>query len=251
MSANRAENKCKLARHAQIAFGGRILLHLRGTVPFFTTKGFMKNPIAFGQDLGLSRPHTALLARLKTPEAVQDYITQLEINFEPEGDTCLSVAEVLKQKRAHCIEGAFVAACALWMQGRQPLLMDMQADGDDDHVIAPFVHNGFWGAISKSNHVWLRWRDPVYRSLRELAMSYFHEYTSGARKTLRSYSAPFNLRRHDPALWVSNKEPCWDIAAALDASRHYPLVTPAQAKQLKRRDETELRADKVLEYARP
>ena len=116
-----------------------------------------------------------MLARLRTPIQIQDFVSALPVNFEPDGDTCLSVAGALRGRRAHCIEGAFIAACALWMNGEQPLLMDFQARGDDDHVIALFRQNGLWGAISKSNHIWLRWRDPVYRSPRELAMSYFHE----------------------------------------------------------------------------
>lgn len=210
----------------------------------------IKKRISFGQKLGLSDSQAELLARLQTPEKMQDYIDSgLSINRELKGDTCLSVSEVLKQKHAHCIEGAFVAACALWMQGQPPLLMDMKAEGDDDHVITLFRHKGFWGAISKSNHVWLRWRDPVYRTLRELAMSYFHEYTADPRKTLRSYSASFDLRRHDPKLWVTNPESCWDMAEALDESRHYPLITPAQAKRLRPRDKIEVCAGKLLQYA--
>jgi hypothetical protein len=208
-----------------------------------------RDPIAFGQTLGLARQQASLLARLNTPEKIQDFITALPINTEDGGDTCLSVAGVLNQKRAHCIEAAFVAAASLWMQGRLPLLMDLKASGDDDHVIALFRRRGCWGAISKSNHVWLRWRDPVYRSLRELAISYFHEYTADERKTLRSYSVSFDLRKQDPALWVSNSEHCWEIAAALDSIRHYSLLTPAQARNLRPRDSMEQAADKLLEFA--
>jgi hypothetical protein len=209
----------------------------------------MDKNISFGQKLGLSRSHASLLARLNTPEKIQDYITGLANNEEKGGDTCLSVREVLRQRQAHCIEGAFVAACALWIGGRPPLLMDMKASGDDDHVVALFRHRGHWGAISKSNHIWLRWRDPIYRSLRELSMSYFHEYTTKKRKTLRSYSVSFDLRRLDPALWVTHPGPCWDVALALDGSRHYDLVTPAQARRLRLRDKMEICADRILEYA--
>ena len=134
-----------------------------------------KKHISFGQKLGLSREEAATLARLRTPEKIQDYICSLKINKELKGDTCLSVREVLRHQHAHCIEGAFVAAAALWMHGQPPLLMDMKAKGDDDHVVTLFRHRGYWGAISKSNHVWLRWRDPGYRSLREMTVSYFHE----------------------------------------------------------------------------
>lgn len=205
--------------------------------------------VSFGQKLGLTRSQAAALTSLNTPEKIQDYVSGLKINAEHGGDTCLSVTEVLQQKHAHCIEGAFVAACAFWLNGRPPLLMDMKATGDDaDHVVALFRRRGFWGGISKSNHVWLRWRDPVYRTLRELAMSYFHEYTLGVQKTLRSYSVSFDLRRQDPSLWVTNKENCWEVAAALDETRHYALITPSQARNLRPRDKMEMTADKLVEH---
>lgn len=207
--------------------------------------------IARGVKLGLSPEHATILARLRTPEQVQDFVSALPVNFEPEGDTCLSVGEVLRQRRAHCIEGAFVAACALWINGGRPLLMDFQAIGDDDHVVAIFQRGRYWGAISKSNHVWLRWRDPIYRSLRELAMSYFHEYVKGAKKTLWKYSRPFDLSRRDPREWVTNAKDCWDVAEALDLSPHFPLITRAQAKRLRRRDTLELQAGQFVEYAAP
>ena len=116
-----------------------------------------------GMGLGLSRGAATKLARLRTPERIQDFISAIPINFEPEGDTTLSVAEVLKQNRAHCFEGALVAACALYQSGQPPLLMDMSACEDDDHVLAIFRRGGCWGAISKGNSVWLRFRDPIYR----------------------------------------------------------------------------------------
>ncbi|HJQ60080.1 MAG TPA: hypothetical protein VJ890_24460, partial [Vineibacter sp.] len=120
--------------------------------------------------LGLSPAQYRTLQRLRTPERIQDFVTALPTNFELNGDTALSVRRTLAEGHAHCLEGAFVAACALWIAGEPPLLMDLQADAsDDDHVVALFRRGGGWGAISKSNHVWLRWRDPIYRSLRELA----------------------------------------------------------------------------------
>lgn len=202
--------------------------------------------------LGLSREHAATLAALNTPEKIQDFVVALPTNFEPEGDTCLSVAETLRQRKAHCIEGAFVAACALWIGGEPPLLMDFQSGGgDDDHVIALFRHGRCWGAISKSNHIWLRWRDPVYRSLRELAMSYFHEYVLGPKKTLRRYSRPFDLRRFEADAWVTSRDNCWDVAEAVDLTRHYPLLTAAQARRLKPRDPTEVKAGKITQFTAP
>ena len=150
--------------------------------------------IRLAQQRGLSLAAARTLARLSTPKAIQDFLVDFPQNFEPEGDTARSVEQTLQHRRAHCIEGAMVAAFALWLQGHPPLLLDFSAHQDMDHVIAPFRVNGKWGAISKTNYVCLRWRDPVYRSVRELAMSYFHEYAKGPRKTLRSYSRPFDLR---------------------------------------------------------
>lgn len=204
-----------------------------------------------GLKLGLARSEARALARLRTPEDVQDFVTGLPTNFEPDGDTCWSVIEALRRGQAHCIEGAFVAACALWLQGQPPLLMDFVARGDDDHVVALFRRGRCWGAISKSNHIWLRWRDPIYRNLRELALSYFHEYVLGAQKTLRWYSRPLDLRRVDPGLWVTNGTDCWEVAEALDTIRHFPLMTPAQARRLRPRDAMEVRAGTLLEYPAP
>ena len=201
--------------------------------------------------LGLAPRHARRLAALDTPERIQDFVTALPTNFEPGGDTCLSVAEALRQNRAHCIEGAFVAACALWIHGQPPLLMDFQADSDDDHVVALFRRGGCWGAISKSNHIWLRWRDPVYRSLRELAMSWFHEYVRGPRKTVRRYSVAIDLRRFDPARWVTATDDCFDIAEKVDSVRHYEMVTLAQSRRLKRRDALERRAGLLVDTKPP
>jgi hypothetical protein len=208
----------------------------------------LKHALAFGLKLGLPHAQAARLAELGRPQRIQDFINAIPINFEPEGDTCLSAAEALRQNRAHCIEAGFIAALALWMHGQPPLLMDLKAKGDDDHVVALFRHRGCWGAISKSNHVWLRWRDPIYRSLRELALSYFHEYVSKRSKTLWSYSVAFDLRRFDPKIWVSGKENCFELAGTLDDARHYALITNAQARNLRHRDPIELRAGKLLDF---
>jgi len=162
------------------------------------------------------------------------------------------VREVLRRRRAHCIEGAMLAACALWVHGEPPLLMDLRAERDYDHVVVLFRRKGHWGAISKTNPPVLRWRDPVYRSLRELAMSYLHEYANDrAQKTLRSYSRPFDLRGLDPEIWVTSSKNCWDVGEAVDEIRHYPLVTKRQARGLRLRDTMERRADALLEHRRP
>ena len=199
-------------------------------------------------DLGLTAEEGRLLRSLRSPRRIQEFIIGLHANFEEEGDTLRSVRGVLKHRKAHCIEAAFVAACALWLNGDPPLLLDLTANKDSDHVIAVFKRGGCWGAISKSNHVWLRWRDPVYRSPRELAMSYFHEYTNRQRKSLRSFSRPVDLRRFPTGMWVTNPEDCWEVGAALCDVPHFRILTPAQARALMPRDATEMRADDLVQY---
>ena len=203
--------------------------------------------------LQLTRSELATLRRLSSPRKIQLFLNAIPANHEENGETVLSVREVLRQRRAHCIEGAFVAACALWLAGEPPLVMHMDcADGDDPHVLAVFRRAGAWGAISKTNGSALRFRDPVYRTLRELAMSYFHEYADRlGRKTLRSHSAAFDLRRIDPVLWVTQEEPCREVDARLAALRHYPLLAPRQERLLTRRDAFERRTAATVEHPRP
>jgi hypothetical protein len=204
------------------------------------------------QDLGLTPAEFALLRRLDTPQKVQDYLYRLKQNFEVGGETCRPVRAVLHTGRAHCIEGAMLAACALWVHGEPPLLLDMRAVRDFDHVVALFRRRGRWGAISKTNGIALRWRDPVYRTLRELAMSYFHEYTNRRdHKTLREYSLPFDLRRIDPAVWVSGQKNAWTVAESLDALRHFPLMDGHHLRAVVRRDPFERRVSLLLQYRRP
>jgi hypothetical protein len=198
--------------------------------------------------IGLTDEEGAVLRALSTPEDIQQFVIGLHANFEEEGDTLRSVRGVLRHRKAHCIEAALTAACALWLQGLPPLLLDLTAKGDSDHVIAVFRRGTGWGAISKSNHVWLRWRDPVYRSPRELVMSYFHEYTNRQRKSLRSYSLPLDLRRFPTADWVTSEDDCWEVGAALCDIRHFRILTRAQERRLLPRDDTELRADELVQY---
>ena len=204
------------------------------------------------EDLGLSPAEFRTLARLDRPEKIQAFLDDLPQNFEPDGDTVLSVREVLRQRRAHCIEGAMVAAAALWIRGERPLLLDLEAVQDYDHVVAVFRRNGRWGAISKTNHVPLRYRDPVYRSLRELAMSYFHEYANRrGQKTLRKYSRALDLRSIASKVWVTNGANCWEIAERLNEIRHYPLLAKRHERALRTRDRLERRAQQVRDHDPP
>jgi len=212
----------------------------------------MPRRYATRRHLGLTPAEFRTLARLDRPEKIQAFVNALPANFEPDGDTVLSVREALRQRRAHCIEGAMIAAAAFWIRGERPLLLDLQAVRDYDHVVAVFRRNGRWGAISKTNHVPLRYRDPVYRSLRELAMSYFHEYANRrGEKTLRTYSRVLDLRTIAPELWVTNGTNCWEVAEKLDELRHYPLLGKRHERSLRTRDALERRAQKLRDHQPP
>jgi len=212
----------------------------------------MRRKRARREDLGLTRAEFAILKRLNTPQKIQLFVNAIPANHEIGGETILSVRQVLRQRRAHCIEGAFVAACALWIHGKPPLVMFMDCDASDfPHVLALFRRGRHWGAISKHNGAQLRYRDPVYRSLRELAMSYFHEYfDKRGRKTLRSYSGAFDLRRIDPTLWVTSEKACQEVNDRLTRLRRYSLVSSNQARLLSRRDNFEREAAKLVQYPR-
>jgi len=205
------------------------------------------------EHLGLTAREFAQLAPLTTPQRIQAFVNAIPANHEPDGETIHSVRAALQARRAHCIEGAFVAACALWIHGARPLVMHLDcAASDYPHVVAVFRAGRCWGAISKTNHAVLRFRDPVYRSLRELALSYFHEYCDrDGRRTLRSHSAAFDLRRLDPRLWITHAGPCQAASDRLLRLRHYPLISPQQARQLSRRDPFERRAAQLVEHPPP
>jgi len=157
--------------------------------------------------------------------------------------------ETLRAGRAHCVEAAFVAGCALWLAGEPPLLMDLgAARGDVDHVVALFRRDGHWGAISKSNSPFLRYRDPIHRTLRELAISFFPQYVKLRRKTLRTYSVAVDLRRHDPATWITHPEFCHEMVDALTGSRHFPILPPGMKHALRPIDEIEARSNLLKDY---
>ncbi len=171
----------------------------------------------------------SILRRLKTPEKIQRFLDgEIAYNKEPDGPTCRSPRRVLRDRVAHCLEGALFGAAALCAQGFPPLLLDLEAVRDDDHVLAIFKQHGHWGAIAKSNYAGLRFREPVYRTLRELAMSYFeHYYNLSAEKTLRNYSRPVNLTRFDGIHWMTADDDLWAVSDYLFAIPHTPLLPRA------------------------
>lgn len=198
---------------------------------------------------GLSEKDWRALKRLNTPAKIQDFLNTLPFNFEKRGQTHRSVSETLRSGSAHCLEGAFLAAACLWIQGERPLLLDLKvARPDLDHVVALFKKGDRWGAISKTNHPVLRYREPVYRSVRELAMSYFHEYfLQDGRKTMRSFSKPFDLRPYAPEWLVSPENLAW-LAHELDTSPHSEIISKKESRSLRRAEEIEIRSFGVEEY---
>ncbi len=188
--------------------------------------------------------------KLSTPKKIQDFLDTLPINYEKQGETCMSPSHVLKAKKAHCLEGALLAAAALWAYGERPLLMNLKsANGDDDHAVALYRINGYWGAISKTNHSSLRFRDPIYKTVRELALSYFHEYfvnKTGA-KTLRAYSDPLRLTQFGKD-WVTSEKNLWAIAHALRDAKHHALVPATNKRHIRAADKIERRAGTIIEW---
>ncbi len=182
--------------------------------------------------LQLTKSEESFLKKLNTPSKIQEYLDSIPFNFEESGETCMSPRRVIVEAKAHCIEGALLAATALWLQGEAPLLLNLKVKkGDDDHVIALYKKNGYYGAISKTNHAVLRFRDPVYTSVRELAMSYFHEYflVRDGTKTMQGYSKPINLKRFRTS-WITEQEDLWNIAEYIYDSKH-TLVVPKENKK--------------------
>jgi hypothetical protein len=162
----------------------------------------------------------------------------------------MSPRRALKAKKMHCFEGALVAALALWLQGEEPLVMDLKARGDYDHVVALYKRNGFWGAISKTNHATVRFRDPIYKTIRELALSYFHEYTNNAgKKCLVSYSGSINLKRFGSG-WVTAAEDLDTIAETIDRAPHVAFIPKLNKKYIRRADAMERKAGALTEWKR-
>ncbi len=191
--------------------------------------------------------------RLDTPQKIQTFIDRLPANFELDGDTVMSPRRVLKARVAHCAEGAMLAAAVLIYHGKPAWLMDLRAlPSDHDHVITLFQERGLWGAISKTNHAILRWRDPIYRSPRELAMTYAHEYClAGGKKSLLEFSRPFSLARFAPKRWVTAEEELHWLMDELDGAPHTPVAPPLAMRKRRRSTEVELLSQLVLEWPDP
>ena len=198
---------------------------------------------------GLDHKEWQKIKSLKTPQRAQDFVNALKFDFGDGDEIDRSVRGILKSGKADCVGGAVLAAAALWTQGWPPRLLDITTTKHDYyHVLALFKEGKYWGAISKTNHGVLRYREPIYKSVRELAMSYFHEYfLSNGRKTMRSFSAPFDLSKHGTA-WFTNAESLIDIIDLLDRSRHTRVASPRQIRRFRRADKVERVAGEITEY---
>jgi hypothetical protein len=190
-----------------------------------------------------------IFKKLNTPEKIQDFLNTFPFNFETSGDTNMSPLSTLHAGTAHCMEGAMLSAAILWYHGQKPLLLDLKASNDDfDHVVTLFKHDGLWGALSKTNHGVLRYRDPIYKNIRELVMSYFHEYflNSSGKKTLRSYSVPFDLSKLDTH-WLTSQKNLWNIVVALEKSPHTDILSKQSIKKLRNAESIEIQLGSIVQ----
>ncbi len=204
-------------------------------------------------DFGFTLAELRALKRLSSPAKIQDFLNAMPFNFETSGDTCRSPRRVLRDGTAQCMEGAMFAAAALRLLGHPPLVVDLEAaGGDHDHVIAVFKERGRWGAISKTNHAVLRYREPVYATVRELAMSYFHEYfLKSGRKTMRAFSKPVNLSRFDKRNWMTAEEDVWFVPEHLCDIPHVQILKPKDVPRLRKADPVEIAYGEITEWKKP
>ncbi len=232
---------------------------------------------------GYNTEEIKLFKKLNSPAKIQDYLNFLRFNIDKNGGDCMSPRFVIQNQIAHCAEGAIFAAAVLEFNGLPPLILDLRSTEkpfDYDHVIAVFKVDGFFGAISKTNHCVLRYREPIYKSIRELVMSYFHEYfLNTGEKTLREYSDPLNLTYFDKLIgdrwqaterergstehssanvevlstpvrtWRTTDKNISDILDFLDDIKHYKILTPKQIKNLRKADKIEIEAGKLTATA--
>jgi hypothetical protein len=204
-------------------------------------------------NFGYTKTEEKLFKKLNTPAKIQDFLNKIPFNFEKKGETCMSPRSTILANKAHCMEGALLASAILEYHGFQPLILDLRSSKkpfDYDHVVAIWNEDGFYGAISKTNHGVLRYREPVYKSIRELVMSYFHEYflNNNGQKTLREYSDPFDLNHFNKINWRTSESDIFEIPEYLDKITHHQILTKKQIKNLRKADRIEIEMGKIIEY---
>ena len=193
-----------------------------------------------------------VLKKLDTPIKIQDYLDSIPFNHEESGETCMSPKRVIREKKAHCMEGALFASACLILQKREPLILSLKVlPSDYDHVITLYKENGYWGAISKTNHVVLGFRDPIYKTVRELAMSFFHEYflVKTGEKSLRGYSRPINISTF-PDSWLTSEEDLFPIAIKICDSFHNSIIPKGNEKFLRKATKLERASADIANDAR-
>jgi hypothetical protein len=192
-------------------------------------------------DRALTGPERRVVGDLTAPDRVQAFLDSIAYSTDR---FYRCPRRVLRERVGHCFDGALFAAAMLRRFGHQPLILDMVPnDRDDDHVLALFKEDGHWGAVATSNFAGLRFREPVYRNLRELVMSYFEQYYNvTGEKTLRGYTRPVNLEMFDPLEWMTKDEPLERIAQRLDTVSRTPLLTEGMIERLTPVDGRSLRA---------
>lgn len=202
----------------------------------------------------LTKKEINLVSKQNTPNKVQDFLDTLPFNFEEGGESYASPRRVIQTMKAHCFEGALFASMCLTYHGVENYILDLKvkksAKTDSDHTICVFKINKYWGAISKTNHSVLRWRDPIYRDIEELAKSYFHEYflDEGGAKTLESYSKPFDLFKNFGVGWIVAQKDLDQIAEALDSSPHIAFVPKQNKRFIRLAGKTEIKGAAVTEW---
>jgi len=187
-----------------------------------------------------TKDEIAFLRTMSNPDKIQGFLDSIEYNPVYE---CRSPRWVIRKRSAHCFEGALFAAAALEFNGFKPLIVDLKAYNDDDHVIAVFKEDGYWGAVAKSNFTTLRFREPVYRNLRELVMSYFDFYfNTDGDKSLRSYSLPLDLTLYSDNQWSTTDEDLEYIGDKLERMHHFPVISDKMIRNLKKASDIMLKA---------
>ncbi len=189
----------------------------------------------------LRRDERRLLAQLNSPIKIQTFLDQLSYSAE---EIYRCPLRVLRERTANCFDGALFAAAALWRLGHPPLILELLPnDRDDDHLLALYKCSGHWGALAQSNFVGMRFREPVYRTLRELVLSFFEQFYNVEReKTLRGYTQPLNLQAAAGTGWMVDDQLLEEISQALDTTRRYSLFTEKMAEELSLVDERSYRA---------
>ena len=200
----------------------------------------------------LNKDENKIFETYKTPAKIQDFINSIPMRTDDLEPIVRSPREVLLHNEASCIEGAMLATAMLAYHGYVPYLLDLKVDSrnnnDSDHVVAVFMMDKHMGAISKTTHAVLRYREPIYASVRELAMSYFHEYfLDDGKKTLRSFSKEFPIIKKYGIDWITEKKDLYEIACALDDSPHTKILTPKMIHSLRKADSIEISAGKTTE----